>query len=86
MIYLSAILRQQFLGCLLDEWARSIGLKELRDDPGHNLLGDVATADPSEEGAASLQFPLSMLFAQFGKDLPIGAKFKASLFACGADI
>ena len=79
--FVFAIIRQQFLFCLFDEWARNIGLKELREDEHHNLLGDVATVDPSEEGAAALYFPLSMLLAQYGKDLPNGSKFKVSLFA-----
>lgn len=50
----------------------------IRDDPQHNLLGDVATVDPTEEGTATLFFPLSMILAQYGKDLPAGSKFKVS--------
>ena len=64
----------------MDDWARSIGFKELRDDARHNLCGE-AGPNPTEEGAATLNFPLAMLLAQFGKDLPTGAKFKG-VFVC----
>ena len=64
--------------CVLDDWARAVGLVELRKDPRHNLIGDVATVDPTEEGASALFHPLSLIIAQFGQSLPTMAKFKVS--------
>ena len=78
MISFSVFLRQHFLSCVLDDWARSIGLVDLRSDPRHNLIGDVATVDPTEEGASALFHPLSLIIAQFGQTLPNMAKFKVS--------
>lgn len=68
--------RLQFLQHVISSWATSIGLPKLRKDPAHNLVGE-ASADPTDDTVASLATPLELILANFGKDIPVGSKFKA---------
>ena len=68
-------LRLEFLKCLCDDWCQKKGLKEIRADPKHSLIGDVPV-DPTEESVASLFEPIAMMLAQFGTQPPFLSKFK----------
>ena len=60
---------------VFEELVRSLGCAEVRTDPSRNLLG-TATADPTEESVAALHETVSMVLANFGTQIPLGAKIK----------
>ena len=65
------------MGAMLLHHASQIGLKELREDPQHNMLCG-ATATVTDDSVGKLAEPVGLILAQFGTQIPVGSKFKVS--------
>ena len=63
------------MNAVVEDWARTFDLKELRADPRRNLVGD-ATAEPTDESVGALSHPVSLILAEYGTQIPLGSKIK----------
>ena len=59
---------------MVEDWAKSLGVEELRASKTHSLVGD-CTPDPTDQTVATLFDPVAMIAAQFGKVVPAAPKF-----------
>ena len=63
------------MNAVVEDWARTFDLKDLRADPTRNLVGD-ATAEPTDESVGALSHPVSLILAEYGTQIPLGSKIK----------
>lgn len=68
-------LRQSFMNAVVEDWAKTFDLKELRADPTRNPVGD-ATAEPTDESVGTMSHPVSLILAEYGTQIPLGSKIK----------
>ena len=62
---------------VLEEWAKELGVQDLRGSNDRSLLGE-ATAEPCDESVAAMFNPIAMVLANFGTQIPVGTKIKAT--------
>ena len=71
------LLRLDYLQEVLEQWAKELGVQDLRASKDHSLVGE-ATAEPSDESVAAMFNPIAMVLANFGTQIPVGSKMKAT--------